>query len=208
MPRWRLALGLLALAAYVAASHWLTVHAAAERWSLAAFAAPLWIAAALAALRARSRSAGVGLTAVAALIAAVVANGGLGDIQHLYLLQHAGVHLLLGLWFVRSLRGGRTPAITAVAARVHRSLSAPMRDYCRKVTAVWAVYFGLMTLLSLAVYRLFSLAAWSTLANIVTPLAIGALFVGEFVLRYRLHPDFERASLLDAARAYQQGASR
>ncbi len=47
MPRWRLALGLLALAAYVAASHWLTVHAAAERWSLAAFAAPLWIAAAL-----------------------------------------------------------------------------------------------------------------------------------------------------------------
>jgi hypothetical protein len=33
--------------------------------------------------------------------------------------------------------------------------------------------------------------------------AIAALFVGEHLLRYRLHPEFERVSLLDTVRAYR-----
>jgi len=36
----------------------------------------------------------------------------------------------------------------------------------------------------------------------VTPLAIVALFIGEYLLRYRLHPEFERATLAQAVRAY------
>ena len=30
------------------------------------------------------------------------------------------------------------------------------------------------------------------------------MFVGEHLLRYRLHPEFERATMLDAIRAYMQ----
>ena len=174
MALWRIALGLLAVAGYVALSHWLTVHAAAEAWSLAAFAAPLWIAGLLVALRARSTAGLVALGGVALIIALVVARGGIGDIQRLFLLQHAGVHVLLAALFARSLGTGRTPAITAVAQRVHRSLTPAMRTYCRRVTAAWLIYFTVMSLLSVAVHALFSLAAWSMLANVLTPLAIGA----------------------------------
>ena len=38
----------------------------------------------------------------------------------------------------------------------------------------------------------------------MTPLAMVLLFVGEFLLRYRLHPEFERATLADAMNAYSQ----
>jgi hypothetical protein len=39
------------------------------------------------------------------------------------------------------------------------------------------------------------------LANLLTPLLVGALFIGEYLLRYRLHPEFERTRLIDAVRA-------
>jgi len=33
------------------------------------------------------------------------------------------------------------------------------------------------------------------------------MFVGEFLLRYRLHPEFERATLADALNAYARRAA-
>ena len=83
-----------------------------------------------------------------------------------------------------------------------------MQAYCRRVTWSWVIYFAAMALLSVLVYRYADWNTWSTLANIVTPLVIAALFVGEFVLRYWLHPEFERATLLDAARAYSRTSPR
>ena len=37
-------------------------------------------------------------------------------------------------------------------------------------------------------------STWSLLANLLTPAVVAALFVGEHLLRYRLHPEFERAA--------------
>ena len=48
-------------------------------------------------------------------------------------------------------------------------------------------------------------------ANLLTPLAMVLMFVGEYLLRYRLHPEFERATLAQAMRAYSRrprGAGR
>jgi len=59
-----------------------------------------------------------------------------------------------------------------------------------------------MTLASLCVYALAPWSVWSLLANLITPVLIAALFVGEHLLRYRLHPEFERATLAAAVRAY------
>jgi uncharacterized membrane protein len=59
-----------------------------------------------------------------------------------------------------------------------------------------------------AVYAACDWRVWSLLANLVTPLAIGALFVGEYLLRYRLHPEFERSSLAAALGAWRQDAVR
>jgi uncharacterized membrane protein len=48
---------------------------------------------------------------------------------------------------------------------------------------------------------------WATFANLLTPVAILVMFVGEYVLRYRLHPEFERATLAQAVRAYADRGS-
>jgi thiosulfate reductase cytochrome b subunit len=37
-----------------------------------------------------------------------------------------------------------------------------------------------------------------------TPLALIAMFAGEYWLRFRLHPEFERSSPRDMIRAYRQ----
>ncbi len=208
MAVWRLALGLLAVGAYLALSHWLTLHAAGQPWALAAWVAPLWIVAVPVAVRQRSWAAAAGLLAIALAVAVIVSRGGLGDIRQLYLLQHAGIHLVLTIVFANSLRGERLSLIGGVATRVHGQLTAEMQAYTRRVTISWVVYFFLMTLASVAVYLLFSWTVWSFLANIATPLMIAILFVGEFLLRYWLHPEFERATLMDAARAYSRTSPR
>ncbi|WP_418319437.1 hypothetical protein [Piscinibacter sakaiensis] len=202
MAAWRIAVGLLAIAAWIGLSHWLTLHSGSS-WALAAWIAPIWLAGLVWAVRRRSIVGIAGLLLLAAAVALVVARGGFGDVRHLYLLQHVGIHFGLGVMFANTLRGDSVSLIGRVATRVHGSLTAEMLAYTRQVTKSWVIYFFAMALLSVAVYLLASWTVWSALANIVTPLLIGALFVGEFLLRYRLHPEFERTSLLDAARAYQ-----
>ena len=80
-----------------------------------------------------------------------------------------------------------------------------MAAYSRKVTVAWTGYFvadgG-------ALARPLSRSRRSTpgrpFANLVTPLAMVLMFVGEYLLRYRLHPEFERATLAQAVRAYRR----
>ena len=76
------------------------------------------------------------------------------------------------------------------------------RAYTAAVTRVWAVYFAAVALLSLVVYVTLPFAAWSLFSNVLTPIGVGALFIGEYLLRYRLHPEFERTRLVDAVRAF------
>ncbi len=61
-----------------------------------------------------------------------------------------------------------------------------------------------MAALSLVLYAFAPFDAWATFANLVTPLAMLLMFVGEYLLRYRLHPEFERATLAQAVRAYRR----
>jgi uncharacterized membrane protein len=206
MPRWHLALGLLAAAAYAAASHLLMLHAADRPWAIVALLGPLLLLGFGIAWRRRNAAGAVLLAAAALALALVAARGGIGDVTHLYLLQHAGIHLLLFVVFAASLRPGRVPLIGRLAARVHGTLSLAQAAYARKVTVLWAGYFVVMALASVVVYALCRFSTWSLLANLVTPLAIAGLFVGEYLLRYRLHPEFTRASLADGWRAYRHGA--
>ena len=78
-----------------------------------------------------------------------------------------------------------------------------MARYTRRVTALWAGYFAGMVVLSLALYAWAAWWVWSLFANLATPVAAIGLFTGEHWLRYRLHPEFERASMLQALRAYR-----
>lgn len=200
----RLLLTLLGVAAYALLSHALMLHAADAPWAVAALFGPLLMPVlALAWKRGHAPLLGAALLAAVAIVL-VVAAGGLGDVKRLYVLQHAGVHVALGLVFLTSLRGGGPALITQLARRLHRTLSPAMEAYTVQVTRLWVGYFLGMALLSVLVFLTLPWAAWSLLANLLTPLAIAAVFVGEHVARYRLHPEFERVSLADAARAFSR----
>lgn len=203
MAHWQLGLALLGVIAYSLLSHVLMLYAAHEPWAAAALLGPLLAMVGAMAWRSRHRL-GMWAVLLAALALLVVAlRGGVGDVKLLYLLQHAGVHTALGASFGLTLTGPGPSAIGRVARQVHGPLSPGLARYTWRVTLLWTLYFFAMALGSVALYRWGPWAAWSLLANLITPLAIAALFVGEYLLRYRLHPEFERVSLLDTVRAYR-----
>ncbi len=202
MPPWRVILGVPGVIAYLVLSHWLTVQSAGQPWAIAAFLGPAWIVALVIALRKRKRGAMVALLLAALVVAMVVAHGGIGAVDRLYVLEHAGIHLALFASFARTLRPGTMSLIGQVAARVHGTVTPAVIAYTRRVTVAWALYFVSMAALSVLIYLGCDWTVWSLLANVATPTAIVILFFGEHALRYRLHPEFERATLADAVRAY------
>ncbi len=204
MTNWRLALGLLAVGAYALVSHLLMVHAADKPWAVLAIFAPLLAGVLGVALRRRDGLTIAATVGVLAVLAWVVFLGGAGDANRLYVTQHAGIHLALCGMFAATLRPGGLPLISRLAQQLHHVLTPPMLDYTRRLTAVWALYFLGMALLSVWIYAACAWSTWSLFANIATPLSAASFFVGEYLLRYVLHPEFERVSIADAMRAYQQ----
>ena len=188
--------------AYLLASHWLMTRAPASPWSALAIVGPmLALAGLLAWQRGQRLLAALALLATATLAWHAWRGGGLAP-GSIYVAQHVAIHVLLAFVFGLTLVGGRESLVTALARRVHGTMTAAMAAYSRKVTVVWTVYFVAMALLSLALYALAPFATWAAFANLATPLALIALFVGEYLLRYRLHPEFERATLSQALNAY------
>lgn len=196
-----MALLLLAGVAYAGVSHWMMLFHAAEPWAVGVLLGPLWLTA-LGLAGSRFGNWGLAIAAAAGVLGfALVLRGDAGDPNRLYMLQHVGINALLCGWFGGTLRRDRLSLIGQFAQRIH-PLSPTMRDYTWRVTRVWTVYFALMVLASVVVYATMSFAAWSVLANLLTPLMVGILFVGEYLLRYRLHPEFERTRLIDTVRAF------
>lgn len=202
----RLALGLGAVALYAVASHALMVHAAEAPWAVAALFGPLLLPVLALAWRRRNLLLlGATVMGLVALVF-IVAAGGLGDVKRLYLAQHAGFHLALGLSFLASLFGGGPALVTQMARRVH-ALSPAMEAYTVRLTWMWVAYFLGMVVTSVAVFLLMPWEAWSLLANVLTPVLLGIVFVGEHWIRYQLHPEFERATLAQMIRAARQPAT-
>jgi len=79
-----------------------------------------------------------------------------------------------------------------------------MERYTRRLTLAWTLYFAAMVVASLSLFLAGEFAHWSLLANILTPVFTAGFFVGEYFLRYRLHPEFERVSLQQVLRAWRR----
>jgi len=204
MPSWRVVAAAGALGAYAVLSHWLMLEAADKPWAIVVLLGPLLLTLATLALRQRHAPTLLACALCAAAMAAYVARADrLQRAEHLYVLQHVGIHLALALGFGLTLRARAQPLISALAARVHGTLTPGLAQYTRRLTQVWVGYFVAMALLSLALYAWAPWWLWSLFANLVTPVAAAALFVGEYALRYRLHPEFERTTLAQALRAYR-----
>lgn len=190
--------------AYVTASQWLMTRTPPSPWGAVALLTPMLAIIAVGTWRSGQRA--ISLLAATAL-AALALKAGLGSglaPEHLYLAEHVAIHLFLAFTFGMTLRRGARPLIARLAERVHDGLTPAMERYTRKVTLAWTVYFCAMAALSIAIHALAPFKAWATFANLLTPLALIAMFIGEYTLRYRLHPEFERASLKDMLRVYSQ----
>lgn len=203
MPVWRLVAAAAALAAYAFASHALMVHAPHEPWAVAALFGPLLLAVGASGWQRRHAPTLVFCAGVLLLLVVVVTRGGVEDIDRLYVLQHAGIHIALAWSFGSTLRAGSMPLISALAERVHTRFTPAMRAYTRGLTAAWTAYFLGMVGVSLLIYALAPWSWWSLFCNLITPLAAVSFFVGEHAWRRLRHPEFEPASLAAAWRAYR-----
>lgn len=203
MPLARLLAAAAALAAYAVLSHALMVHAPDRPWAVAAVFGPLWAAVVLSAWAQRQRAVLAACALVAAGVAVVVAQGGVRDIQLMYVLQYTGMHWMLAWGFASTLRPGHKALITTMAERVHTRFPEAMRVYTRQLTAAWAIYFIGMSVLSWAIYLAAPWPVWSLFCNMLTPLAVGTFFIAEYFWRYWRHPDFERVSFKLMAQAWR-----
>lgn len=204
MSRWRLVLILAAGLAYAGLSHWMMLYHASAPWALAALFAPLWLAVLGLGASRFGVPGGLVVLLLGAVIVYGVSHGSAGDPNRFYVLQHVGINAVLCAWFAGTLRPGRLSLIGGFAQRIH-PLSDAMRSYTAKVTALWAGYFAAMALVSVLIYLTQPFDVWSLLANLLTPLCIAALFLGEHFMRYRLHPEFERSRLVDVVRVAMGG---
>jgi uncharacterized membrane protein len=200
---WRLALMVLGIAVYAVASHWMMLYHAAAPWALLLLLGPL-LATALG--LATSRMGAWGVVPVLALMLGMLAMASGGDAatsaNRLYALQHVGIYALLAGWFGLSLRGQALSLIGQLAQRLH-PLTSDMVVYTRNVTRLWTAYLGAIALASAGVYAMLPFEMWSFFSNVLSPLLVGGLLVGEHVMRYVLHPEFDRVRLADVVRAFQ-----
>ncbi|MGJ7496174.1 hypothetical protein ACSFA8_13940 [Variovorax sp. RT4R15] len=201
MTRWRLVIMLLGGAAYAGLSHWMMLFHATEPWAVAVLLVPLWLTALGLAGARFGRWALLIVAAAGAGLLWLVMRGEAGDPNRLYVLQHVGINALLCGWFGSTLRGDGLSLIGQFAERVH-AIGPGQRRYTHQVTVAWTLYFAVVVVASIVVYLTLPFAAWSLLSNVVTPIGVTALFVGEHFMRYRLHPEFERVRMIDAVRAF------
>jgi uncharacterized membrane protein len=123
---------------------------------------------------------------------------------NLLFIEHAGAMLVLAIVFGRTLAGRGESLCTRFARMLHSTLPAEVERYTRKVTGAWTIFFAALFLLSCALYLGGFLAAWSLLANILTPILIAAMFVVEYAVRLRVLPGWERVGVLGGIRAFSR----
>lgn len=124
-------------------------------------------------------------------------------VNWLYLAQHVGINVVLGLVFGRSLIGPRQPLCTMFAGRVHEHMTPLIVRYTRQITVAWTVFFFAMAALSVLLFAFAPREAWSLFANILTLPLVAAMFVAENEVRKRVLPPQDQFGILAAVRAFR-----
>ena len=205
-PRGRawVALGIGLSVAFAVLAHAAIIEGIPPAAGAALSLVPIALVALWAARRSRRRLAAIAAVAVAAIALWL----GWGQLERhfpdLFFLEHAGSNLALALVFGRTLLAGREPLVGRFARAVHGEIPPEVQRYTRQVTAAWTAFFVLLFATSCTLYFLRYLEAWSLLANILTPLLVGAMFVVEYAVRLRALPNWERVGILGGVRAFSR----
>lgn len=211
----KIVLTVLAVAAYVALSHAaLVIEDAFSIWRQLAvlmLIAPIAGFACWSAFMAiRSAGCGVllqgaGAAVVAALSIWVTADFWttlLTQLDWIYLIQHVAANSMLCWFFLQTLFGGRTPAITVIARTIHPDMPESVERYTRKVTVAWAIFFAMQVLVSLVIFYVASIETWSMFANILNWPMVVLMFACEYFFRKRCNPDYRHATIRESVTAY------
>lgn len=154
--------------------------------------------------RARHRGFALALLAIAGVAVAMSWSALERHFPSVFFVEHAGINLALAIIFGRTLVGAREPMITRFARLLHEGIPPEVARYTRQVTLAWTIFFGILGVLSCVLYLGGFLVAWSVLANIASPILVGAMFVGEYAVRHRVLPDWERVGILGGIRAFSR----
>jgi uncharacterized membrane protein len=200
----RYLMGVAAGIAYALASLWLMTRTPPARWTPVALVVPMLAFAAAGAWRSGRRAWSIAALVAGLAVVVLAARGGAVAPERIFLLEHLTIHALLALSFGLTLRPGVRPLIARLADRLHGGLTPAKERYTRHVTLAWTIYFVAMMVVSALLFAALPFRLWALFANLGTPLALAAMFAGEYWLRFRLHPEFERSSPRDMLRAYRQ----
>lgn len=85
--------------------------------------------------------------------------------------------------FIGTLRPGRVPLVTRMAAAERGTLSPELLAYTRNVTLAWAWLLSAMTVAALLLALLAPLWLWSLFTNFLVYALMGLMFVGEYAWR-------------------------
>jgi uncharacterized membrane protein len=120
----------------------------------------------------------------------------------IYLLEHAAANGVLCWFFAHTLFGGRTPIITTLARTIHSNLSDKVERYTRSVTTAWSFFFAAQIVVSLLIFNVGSIEAWSLFANVLNWPLVVLMFVIEYAFRRKVDPDFQHATIGQSVAAY------
>src|SRR6185437_5504460 len=94
-------------------------------------------------------------------------------------LAYAGLLFVFG----SSLLPGRDALVTGLARHLHAPISDEMAAYTRKLTWLWCGFFAGQLAVSLSLFLLAPLAAWSFFVNVLNLPLLALMVVGEYALR-------------------------
>ncbi len=124
----------------------------------------------------------------------------------IYWLEHESLQLILFFTFARTLTGKSVPLCTQFAQTMHGELTSAHERYARKATVAWALFFGIIIMISSTLFFMYPIGVWSIFANFIyLPLVI-LMFIVEFVVRKHLLPDAAGTRFMDAINAFQNRA--
>ena len=122
-------------------------------------------------------------------------------VRALYFLQESVVLLGFSLGFGWTLRAGKTPLCTLLAALWLGEVTPNVARYTRWVTVAWSVWMFCLWLGSLVLFFIASAPVWAFYSTALIPVLMGALFAVDFALRPVFLLPHERPGIVSSFRS-------
>ena len=195
---------------YIGISHFTAISARPPLAAILVGILPLGAIALVTAWHSRARTLSLLLLTACALAVIFNLENLRNNAAWLYFVQHAGAMILLCIMFGGTLGDGHANALCSRIAQfvIIKPLDAHYLHYTWKVTLAWTIFFAIIAMMSVPLFFFGPIEAWSVFANLLTPLLLGAMFAGEYLIRLRVMPNRAHFSITETIHAYREYSRR